>query len=46
MGDPAWADASGPESEIILSTRIRLARNVAGIPFSHRANPDERALVF
>ncbi|MFH1278367.1 MAG: protein arginine kinase [Candidatus Eisenbacteria bacterium] len=43
---PGWLDASGPEAEIVLSSRIRLARNLTGLPFAHRANPDERAQVF
>ena len=41
-GGPGWLDASGPESHLVLSTRIRLARNVAGIPFGTRNSPDER----
>ncbi len=28
----------GPEGEIVLSSRIRLARNLAGFPFPHRMN--------
>jgi protein-arginine kinase len=32
-----WLDASGEQSEIVLSTRIRLARNVAGFAFAPRA---------
>ncbi|MFH1680929.1 MAG: protein arginine kinase [Candidatus Eisenbacteria bacterium] len=46
LGDPAWLGAGGPEAAIVLSSRVRLARNVRGHPFSHRANPDERAQVF
>lgn len=33
-----WLSATGPESDIIISTRIRLARNLAGIPFTNKAN--------
>lgn len=44
--DPAWSDGSGPEAGIVLSSRIRLARNLRGHPFTHKANPDERAEVF
>ena len=29
-GGLGWLDASGPESHLVLSTRIRLARNLAG----------------
>lgn len=28
-----WLQGTGPESEIVISTRMRLARNVASIPF-------------
>ncbi len=37
----SWLNASGPESQIVLSTRVRLARNLQGLPFSVRAkDPD------
>ena len=39
-GGMRWLDASGPKSTIVLSTRIRLARNVRGIPFSQRAKDE------
>jgi protein arginine kinase len=29
-GGVRWLDASGPHADIVLSTRIRLARNVEG----------------
>ncbi|MBI4355701.1 MAG: protein arginine kinase [Candidatus Omnitrophica bacterium] len=32
-----WLKGTGPNSEIIISSRIRLARNLAKHPFSHRA---------
>ncbi len=44
--DPGWTDATGSESGIVLSSRIRLARNLTGHPFTYRANPDERAQIF
>ena len=34
---PAWADEVGWESDVVLSTRARLARNLAGLPFPGRA---------
>jgi len=37
-----WLDASGPEADIVLSTRVRLARNVAGRPFLSRLSMAER----
>lgn len=30
-----WMDGSGPQSDIVLTSRIRLARNLKGIPFPH-----------
>src|SRR6059036_3781280 len=44
-GGMRWLDASGPKSTIVLSTRIRLARNVRGIPFSQRAKDTDRKAV-
>jgi len=35
-----WLCAEGPESDIVISTRIRLARNVVGYPFMSRADDD------
>jgi len=37
-----WLAPGGPQSDIVLSTRVRLARNVAGRPFSTRLRPEER----
>jgi protein arginine kinase len=44
-GGMSWLDASGPKSTIVLSTRIRLARNIRGIPFSQRARDADRTAV-
>lgn len=41
-----WLDASGPASDIVLSTRVRLARNLQGFPFSVRAKPADREAVW
>ncbi len=30
-----WMNGSGPDSDVVLSTRIRLARNLRGVPFPH-----------
>jgi protein arginine kinase len=40
-----WLDASGPHSDIVLSTRVRIARNLQGYPFSVRAKPSDRAAI-
>lgn len=31
----SWVDDSGPNSDIVISSRIRLARNIEGLPFPH-----------
>lgn len=36
-----WLDASGPQSEVVLSTRVRLARNLGRYTFANRACEDE-----
>ncbi len=37
-----WLRGSGPESDIVISSRIRLARNLADYPFISRATPQDR----
>jgi len=37
-----WLKGEGPESDIIISSRIRLARNLADFPFTNRATPEQR----
>ncbi|HXI21676.1 MAG TPA: protein arginine kinase [Gemmatimonadales bacterium] len=44
-GGMAWLDASGPRSDLVLSTRIRLARNLATRPFTIRASQTDREAV-
>ncbi len=38
-----WLRGSGPESDIVISSRIRLARNLADHPFISKASPADRA---
>lgn len=38
-----WLRGSGPESDIVISSRIRLARNLAEFPFVRRASEDEKS---
>lgn len=40
-----WLDASGPFSDIVLSTRVRLARNLQGQAFGRRARRGDRMAV-
>jgi protein arginine kinase len=37
-----WLRGVGPMSEIVISSRIRLARNVAGYPFLSKASQEQR----
>jgi len=37
-----WLKATGPNSDVVISTRIRLARNVDKVPFSHWANKKQK----
>jgi protein arginine kinase len=44
-GGVSWLDASGAESGIVLSTRVRLARNLQGRPFTIRSTEGDRSAV-
>ncbi len=37
----AWYINKGPESDVILSSRVRIARNIAGYPFPYRMDKTE-----
>lgn len=37
-----WLKSTGPNSDIVMSSRIRLARNLARYPFSHWASKKEQ----
>ena len=37
-----WLRGTGPHSEIVISSRVRLARNIAGFPFVNRASIRQR----
>ena len=38
-----WLRGNGPQSDIVMSSRIRLARNLADFPFMRRCNDIDRA---
>lgn len=40
-----WISADGPHADIVLSTRVRLARNLSEFPFGLRTVQDERESV-
>jgi protein arginine kinase len=42
----AWLEASGPHSDIVLSTRVRLARNLQGRAFAGRLREEERESIY
>ena len=37
-----WLRGTGPECDIVISTRLRLARNLATFPFTSRATPGQK----
>ncbi|HEX3018818.1 MAG TPA: protein arginine kinase [Chitinispirillaceae bacterium] len=43
---PAWFNNSGPDSDVVISSRIRLARNLVHRPFPYHASAAERKLVY
>ena len=42
----AWLAGTGPQSETVLSSRVRLARNLREAPFPQRASDVERSKIF
>lgn len=45
MPAPAWLGRDAPHSDVVLSTRSRLLRNLRGHRFPHRADGDELQLI-
>lgn len=41
-----WLDASGPHADIVLSTRVRLARNLQGHRYVAKASAADRETIF
>ena len=41
-----WYIQNGKESDVVLSTRVRLSRNLKGIPFKTRCTKEELKKVF
>jgi len=41
-GGAEWLSGRGEESDVVISSRVRLARNLAGFPFVCRANRTQR----
>jgi protein arginine kinase len=40
-----WLEGTGAHSDVVISSRARLARNFVGFPFLTRADPRDRAMV-
>ena len=40
-----WFDGSGPQADIVISSRIRLARNIAGYKFLSRCTAGEKSAI-
>ena len=40
-----WLRGSGPQSDIVISSRIRLARNLADYPFIRKCTDQDRAAI-
>ncbi len=40
-----WLRGEGQASDVVMSSRVRLARNIAGLPFMGRTSPEQRAQV-
>ena len=38
-----WLRAEGPEADVVMSSRVRLARNLAGFPFATKATDEQKA---
>lgn len=45
MPMPAWLSSDAPHSDIALSSRVRIMRNLAGFRFPHKASREELAAV-
>jgi protein arginine kinase len=43
---PIWFSHSGPDSDLVISTRVRLARNLSNHRFPYHANRAEREKIF
>jgi protein arginine kinase len=41
MPAPAWLGPDAPEADVVVSSRVRMARNLRGLRFPHHAPPDE-----
>ncbi|MEW5784443.1 MAG: protein arginine kinase [Bacillota bacterium] len=40
-----WMEGSGPENDTVISSRVRIARNIQGIPFPYLASAEQTGAV-
>ena len=40
-----WLNVSNESADVVVSSRVRIARNIAGVPFIGRCDPDQREQV-
>ena len=40
-----WYGQNGAEGDVVISTRVRLARNLTGVPFPASMNPEQKQSV-
>lgn len=45
MPEPAWLDSDAPDSDVVISSRMRCARNLVGHRFPHHASDSELELI-
>lgn len=43
--DSPWLSGNGPEADLVISSRVRLARNLSGEPFRGRNSPSDRSRI-
>src|SRR4051812_49065042 len=41
MPEPAWLSPDAPQADVVVSTRVRVMRNLKGHRFTHAASPHE-----
>lgn len=43
--EESWFSSSGPDDDVVISSRVRLSRNIQGYPFTASLTPEESAEV-
>ena len=41
-----WNESTGPENDVVISSRVRLARNISGFPFTHIGGENTQKAVY